>query len=285
MKVENGSFGGVLIAGTVVFGVVGVLAAILYLYMSAFNYEVQPSDSEKEAVHKKRRFAQRMIALFGSAAAGVVALGYLFVLFIVGTFVRSDGYTVNWTYFSFLALAAGLVGLLHGYFFRLDGYSRRVTLGGMWAVAMVLLAVAPVTPHGSKRDLCFGVSVALQGLSLLYVFWFEGVHGPLKHLYGWLAAGPVVVAFALYDIFWFIGYLNEASSAVVFTSRWKVHLAFFFADLCMYVVSPVVAFLLYRPLRATHDDAIELPTMDAGVSLGSTGAGAYANLQGFSSTL
>lgn len=282
MAVESGSFGAVLITGTAFFGVLGLLAAALYIYMSSFSYELAAGDSEKDAVHKKRRFAQRMMALFGSSALLVVAFGYLFVLFKVGTFVRSDGYTVNWTYFSFLALAWMLLGLLHGYFFRLDGYSRRVSLGAMWAIAMVLLAVAPVTPHDSKRDLCFAVSVVLQALSLLYVFWFEGMHGPLKHLYGWLAAGPVLVAFVLYDTFWFIGYLNETSFGVVLTSRWKAHLAFLCADLCAFVLSSAAAFFLYRPLRARSADDESKPAMlEAGApAAGSAGASFYVKLPG-----
>jgi hypothetical protein len=268
MSTESGSFGDVLITGTVVYGVAAALAAVLYVYMSMFDYEEKASDDVKTTNLKKRRFIQRMMSFFGALALGAMGLGYLFVLFKIGTVVRSDGVTVNWSYFAFAAVAWSLLGTLHGYFFNLDGYSRRMALGGLWAAAMVLLAVGPLSPHGVKRDVCYGVSVALQAVSIAYLFWFQGKPRALLRIYGWIPAAFVLLAFLLYDVFWFIGYLNLNSSAVELTSRWKAHLAFFFADLCAFVISAVAAFMLYKPERATGGF---LPQVDVTLAASSQG--------------
>lgn len=282
MGIESNSFGDVLIAGTVTFGVFGVLAAAIFFYMSSFSYEKAKDDTVKERTHKNRRFAQRLMAMFGAAALGVLAAGYLFVLFKIGTLVRSDGQTVNWTYFAFASAAWFLLGLLHSIFFRLDGYSRRVTLGVLFLLPALLLALAPLSPHLDKRNVCFGFAVALQAVSLFFIFWFEGVAGPLKRLYGWIVAAGVLIAFILYDTFFYIGYLNETASAVVLSSRWNAQVAFLIADFLAFVVSAALAFWLYRPKR--EDEAAAaiavLPSASAGLAVGPTGAGAYASVNG-----
>lgn len=279
MGIENNSYGDVLIAGTVTFGVFGLIGAALFFYMSSFNYEHESDDTPKERKHKNRRFAQRLMAMFGASALGVLAMGYLFVLFKIGTLVRSDGQTVNWSYFAFAAAAWFLLGLLHSVFFRLEGYSRRVALAVLFALSPLLLALAPLSPHDDKRDVCFGFAVAFQALSLFFIFWFEGIAGPLKRWYGWVAAAGVVLAFLLYDIFFYIGYLNEVSSAVLLTSRWNAQVAFLIADFLAFVVSAVAALWLYRPKR-DGDEAAVLPTAAAALAVGPGGAAGYASVNG-----
>lgn len=275
---EHNSYGNVLIAGTCLFGVVAFLGLGLFLFLSTINYEPVAGDDPRVAKRKERRVQQRLMVMFGTAANGILAAGYLFVLFKIGTLTRSDSYVINWSYFAFAAGAWFMLGLLHSVFFRLEGYARRVALAVLFALPPLLLALGPLSPSESKRDVCYGFAVALQFVSVAYIAWFEGVSGPLKRAYGIIPAGLVLVAFLLYDVFWFIGFLNEDNSAVVLTSRWNAQIAFLFADLLAMIGSAAAAIMLYRPLRL----GAAMPTVEAGFAAGPDGTALYADVDGAS---
>lgn len=266
------SYGIVLVVGTAIFGVVALLATALYVYASLFNFEPAAGDSDKAKSRKLRYFGQRLMVMFGAAAAAALAIFYLFALFEIGTFVRKDGYIVNWTYFVGVALAAFCFGLLFAVFIRLEGYSRRVCLGVLLAVPFILFAVAPVTPSYDKRSVLFGIAIVFEAVAFLFAIWFSGKYSPFIRMYGLIPAGLAFIAFVLYDTFFFIGFLNEKSSAVVLNSRWEAQVGFLIADFLMFILAPIACVVLYRNKRAVLMGG----GVEAGVAVGPAGAGVYA---------
>ena len=265
--IYGGEMGAVMITGASVFGLLCAAAIGYAVWMFSFDERIQANDDEAKRCRKNIAVARRNMGALIAAGLVPVFLAYLFTLFRVGNATRDDGVTVNYGYFAFISIAWFFLALLHSIYFWFEGNVLRILLGALWTGSMVMLAVGPLFHPHVKRELVFALAVVIQALSLLYIFWFEGVNGPLKRSRGWVAAAGVIAAFVLYDTFWFIGYLNETSSAVIVHTPWKSHLPFFFADICAFVVSVGLAMWLHRPKKMQ-------PTVSAtAAEMGSSGYG------------
>jgi len=267
------TYGVVLAVGTGIFGVVAILAAMLYVYASMFNFEPADGDTPKAKSRKLRYLGQRLMVLFALGSAIALAIAYLLALFVIGTFARKDGYTVNWTYFVGVSIAAFVFGLLYAVFNRIEGYARRVCLGVLFAVPFLFFALAPITPSADKRNVLFGLAIVFEFFVFVFAVWFSGKYSPFIRLYGLIPAGLIFVAFVLYDTFFYIGFLNEASKAVVLDSRWQSQVPFFIADVLLFILTPLACIVLYRNKRAT---LLSGGGVEAGVAVGAAGAGVYA---------
>lgn len=261
MSVYGAEMGAVLITGVVVYGVSFLASLVVTLWWNSMDQRIQEGDNSATQCMKKIAVARRVMLGLASAALLFVTLAYLLTLFRVGNATRDDGITVNYGYFAVLSVAWFLLALVHSVYFWFEGNVNRLVLGLIWAAAFAMLAVAPLFHPHVKRELVFGLSVALQGGSLLVILWAEGINGPLMRWRGWLAAFFVVAAFVLYDTFWFIGYLNEGSRSVIVHTPWKSQLPFLFADASAFIGSVLVALWFYKPKR--YEPVVAVRTVEA----------------------
>lgn len=287
MSTEGGSLGAVLITETVVWGVLGAIGVVGYLWASSKDERPKPTDDRAAVCAKKVRITRRNMLLYATIGFWAVFVGALLSLFKIGTTERPDDVLiVNWTYLVLTAIAWAALAILHGLYFWFPWFGQTAALAVLWGASFVLLAVGPLSTSNTKRDVCFGLAVALQGLSVVHVLWFQGRMGPLFRLRGWLTVIWVLLAFALFDIFWYIGYLNADRGATQLTSPWKTHLPFFLANVVGLVVSAAVAAWTYKAKSSDIDDIISevhsdvSGAVEGGIPLSQGGSAAYDTASG-----
>jgi len=244
---ETGSIGAVWITAASVWGFIAAMVTAYYLWAMSFDERAKAGESEEAVGAKKVRIVRRQMALYAASSAWIMFFVTLMCEFEIGTLTRSgDVVTINWTYFSLSAAAWAVAAWLHAIYFRFTHAGQNAVLSAMWAVAMVVLGVAPLTTGNTKRDLLYGISVALQGVSVLFIFWFQGRKGPLFRWRGWSTLVWVIVAFVIIDVFWYIGYENAQRKATQLDARWKSQLPFFLGNLCGLVVAASMAAWTYK---------------------------------------
>jgi hypothetical protein len=259
MTTETGSLLDIYAIGAAWFGFFALAAFGYFVWLSSHSAVKRPEDTPAERCTKKRQIARRSISLLAAGAHLIMFGGYLFPLYEIGTFTRSDGARINWSYFAFNAAGWLLLGFAFSLYFWLRGNLLRVGFGAMIAAGFVLFAVAPLTPTAQKRDVCFGIAVALQGIAVAYAIWFGGRGGPLMRYRGWAVAVLLLIAFVLYDTFWYIGFLNEFRGAVQLTARWQSWAGFFPADALAYTFAIAAAGWMHRPKKSCKSAGDEAP--------------------------
>jgi hypothetical protein len=133
---------------------------------------------------------------------------------------------------------------------------------------LMFLSVGPTSCESVKRDASFAMAVVLQGLSLAVALYFSGdaKHGSSfmrrKGWFGvWLSFASVFLTFAVYDIFWYIGYLNVSSSSVVLNAPWKSQLAFLLASVLALPIGGMIDYVFYKAKKmvqtAEYSEALQ----------------------------
>ena len=258
VDVEGNTLGVVLIIETIVWGLLMAAGGVIYVWLASKDERPRASDDRAAVCAKKVRVTRRQMMLYAAIAFAAMFLAALFTLFKIGTHVRpDDAISVNWTYLTLTAAAWVSLALLHGLYFWFPWFGQTAALAAIWGGIFLLLATAPLSTSNDKRDVLFGLAVGLQGLSLIYIIWFSGRWGPMWRWRGWATAAPVIVAFLLFDIFWYIGYLNAQRGATALGAPWETHLPFFIANLCALVVSAAVAAWTYKAKKSDIDTIME----------------------------
>jgi hypothetical protein len=281
---EGGSLMALAITGAALFGVDALAGLALLLWMAYTHYaRKMRGDAPPVACSKRRWRHRRTMAGFTAVAAGAMMFGYLCLQFRAGTYTR-DGLFNNWSYFACDAVAFFFLGLVLAVYFWVPDFLFRLIFAIGMALMGVVLCVASLSSVYAKRMLFFAFAPVLQVAAIAYLVWTGGPRGPIMRMRGWLVAAPIAVAFILYDVFWFLGYMNEPASIVQLNHRWQAHAGFLAADVLM-AGAAVLAIWLHAPrAKTTGDDDTEMAAMlpAAGVSLGGS---AGIQVGGFSASL
>lgn len=258
MAVESGSLFIVLLVELIFWGVLLLVGGVYYLWTSSQDERPKTSDARKTICAKKVRILRRDMSLYSTIAYFSMFVAALLVMFEIGTTTRPNGgtETVNWSYLALTAFAWAALGFLHAYYFWFPYFGQTLALALMWWGSFALLAVGPLWNAGQSRDIFFGLAVALQGISLGFIVWFQGRCGPMWRWRGWATAAGVILAVILIDIFWYIGYLNANRSVTAVDHRWVSHMVFFIANALALVVSAAVAAWTYKAKKADIDATI-----------------------------
>lgn len=254
MGYQTGELLSIDISGAVVFGAIALLSAVVYVVHCNQHNEMSVQDDEKERCRKKKEIGRKYVAGFGALAHATLAVGYCFLLAKVGYYRRDcDEVLVNWTFFAFAAVAFFFVGMMHSLVFWIEGLLNRTAFSALFALSLMFLAVGPTSCVERKRDASFAMAAVLQGVSLAFALYFSGdaKHGSsfMRHkgwLGVWLSFASVVLTFAVYDIFWYIGYLNVSSSSVMLNAPWKSELAFLLASVLALPIGGVIDYVFYK---------------------------------------
>jgi hypothetical protein len=245
---ETGTLLTVLIVSTVVHGASALVATAFYVYLWFNLAPILSTDSDQTVCAKiARRYRHHMAGL---AAIGCLALCLASGGMIVhlGTVHRDgDGQRVNWSYFGVgESVAFAALGGILGVFFWFPSVIQCVILAAIWCVSCILLGAGAVYSETDQRLFCFIASVLLQVSGAVFLFLSgSGFAGVLRSGRGMLAVGKLAVAAALYDVFWYIGYLNRPQDGVHIHTRWIAHLVFFLASVVAHICLPAFAAWFY----------------------------------------
>lgn len=264
MAVEGGSLGAVLITEMIFWGVMFLIALIYTVWKFMQDERPAVTDSREAICAKKVRIVRRDMSLYSTLAYVLMFVAALMTYYEIGTTARPNGVqVVNWTYLAITAFAWAALGFLHALYFWFPFFGHTLALALAWWGSFALLAVGPLWVDSTSRDVFFGLAVALQGVSVGLVAFFSGYMGPLWRWRGWVTVVWVLLAFAVFDIFWYIGYQNAQTSATELNSRWKSQLPFFLANVSGLVISAAAAAWTYKAKRADIDATIAEMNSDA----------------------
>lgn len=255
--VENGDYGTVVLVGLIISAVAGALAWLLHAWLTKFDISKQQwlhptlrtpvEEPEQARCERKILVKRRSITAVMGAAAFVLAITYLLVLFKLGKKPR-DGIEINWLYFAGLAITYALVGVVAAMYYWIKDGLHVIACSGFLAIAMICLSTGQLPGSHDQRWVLFGISVVLQAVFVLFITRWPDWKGPMWTLRGWFAAAPMLVAFILYDTFWAIGYPNAPNGqSTVYNQRWIPQTSFLVADFLGVIAFGIVVYIFYRP--------------------------------------
>ena len=242
---EDGALQGVLIAGSVVFGVLGFASKLLGVWLWLSLDPQRRNDSNGAVSAKLTRF-NRMVALV-QAGLSLMFLAFVSIATIlkIGSVERvGDGHNVNWLYLTLgEAPAFFLLGLIFAKFMWFDKDWQAYGLAGMWALWPVLLGTASLISHFESRLFLFlAAGAAVLGSVVLMFLASGGPSGPLFNNRGGLIGTLVLVcSLVLYFVYWYIGFENRGDRpGVSDNTRWHSFLVWMIAAVGAHVIAPAL---------------------------------------------
>lgn len=238
---EEGNLFIVLIVACIVTGVIGMVFQALWFWIWFMLTPITGADDKSMVCAKLARRYRRQMCGLGAIACISLALVLAAMIVRLGTVHRSgDNRKVNFSYFAIgEAIAFVALGLSAGVFYWIQSTLNRWILAGMWLAWCVAFGLGALPTDENQRQFFFFFGIAFQVMSLVFM-WIasNGFRGLMSVLKGIIPLGMLLMCLVVYDIYWYIGYLNNHQVGLHDRTRWHAHLAWFMASLVAHVVVP-----------------------------------------------
>ena len=255
---ETGNLLTVLIVHTVTFFCCGIGSAALFLYfwtqIPKHYHSLQEAAADVTIRVRKAMFMCKAVGCL--VLSGVV----LAMIFRIGTVHRSGDPTrlVNYSYFAIgESVAFATMAMIMTMYYWYDSTSNAAILIVLSALWPVLFGVGALPTHSTQRVVLFSFALVVQvGVMVFNFFAARPSFSWYMKLHGLVPQGILLVAYVLYDVFWYIGYNNAPQKEGPHENRrWVGQLVFLLAAFVAHMVLPAYQLWFYE---APKDTAQEL---------------------------
>lgn len=255
---ETGNLLTVLIVQTVTFFCCGLGSAALFLYF--WTQIPKHYHTRQEAAADATIRVRKLMFLCKSVGCFILSGVALCMIFRIGTVHRSGDPTrlVNWSYFAIgESVAFATMAMVMAMYYWYDSTTNAAILVALSAFWPVLFGVGALPTHSTQRVVLFSLALVIQVGVMVFNFvaarpsfaWY-------MKLQGLVPQAILVVAYVLYDVFWYIGYDNAPQKNGPHENRrWVAQLVFLLAAFVAHMVLPAYQLWMYE---APMDTAEEL---------------------------